>query len=399
MLIRRIINMSSPDSMNTSKGIEPQYHYTGPIKEEPLPEVPADSGSPMIMDQISPAAKLEPGQKTITAPPVDNPNAPIPTRKAVMLMAVRKVVQEAAVKADAARTAGNSGGDGGGGNNWLCFPNCVGALAIALMNLQITMSKSRKQEADNQLKLRTAIFACGMQNAELAKQLKDLAADKEWVKAVTSFLQVGVAMYQMGALTHTRGQVERKVYGANYEKEREWDKKSLADKKKDIADLESLPPPNEDPQLTKDIKAQKKKILDMEEVKLTESQDPNKQQDLAQTSKKVEKEKEKLSKMEKRREKQCDTRTQSATTDLELRCKAMNHLIEGFLSVYNNIITKLEGGLEKQKGINEAFQQYLSRLDDSSSKERDSATQMIDKIFQSLLQLSSEMKATLSTRG
>lgn len=390
--------MTPSDSVNTGKGVESQYQYHGPVEGQqesiPLTGVP-DSGSPMIMkDQIIQANHLDADNKKIIAPPIDNPNAPIPTRKAVKSMAVRKAIQEETIKEAANKLAG--GGDGG--NDWLKFPNSIGKLNIALIELQNNMSKTRFQEAKMKMQIEAEMFKLGMENAEFAKMLKDTAAQKELIKAVSSFVQAATHLYQIGNLAQERGRVQEQVFGKDNNKIVNFDDDSF----KNSVEFQNLP------QASKDIKIQEREIRKLENsegIKVTDKAAQNKKEldDLVKNKpevhKQIEEQKKKLQTMQEKQWRDFNDEYQKSTSINENKSRLLLGVTEGIVGVVSSFYTQHEGQLEKLRAINETLQQFWSKLDDSISKSKDDSAQLIDKIMQTMIQLNSEMKATLSTRG
>lgn len=404
------------DPLNADKVIGPNYQYTGPIEgksELPIGPIVPDSGSPMIMkDEIS-SAGLEPGQVKFTAPPVDNPNAPVPTKKAIRLMATRKAIQEEAIKGKdktqtessvtrnggnnllGAERMGNSGGPSGTGspnalggkgltaaggaggppsggevNPWLKFPNLTSKLNMALLDIATTQSKTRFTEAQILMVIGTALFKAGMENADLAKLLKDLAANKELMKAIGSFIQAGFALYQMGALAQARGKTREEVY----------DKKS---------------------QSSLDIAQQEKAVQKKLPQQLATESDKDFQKNLQQAKNTAEykKEAKELDRLKNAQHAEFEQRSQIATQLVDAKFRMYNSFTEGIMGVISSVMTKKEGDLEKQKAINDTFMQLASRLSDAAAKAKDDAGSQIDKILQQMAQQSSDMRVHASSRG
>lgn len=70
-------------------------------------------------------------------------------------------------------------------NPWLKYPNRIGALMVAMLELITIQSNSRFNEAQMQMNLNQGMFKLGLANADLAKKLRDMQADQEFMKAIS----------------------------------------------------------------------------------------------------------------------------------------------------------------------------------------------------------------------
>lgn len=152
------INLNkAPDSAYIPEGVDP-------LKSE----VPAVTYGRLSEDEISVADKKE---EEFKAPPpgspfLDQPDA-IGNQEEV----------EGALKA----------------NPWLNNPSVMAVLFLVMLDYQKNMSSQRFTEANMKIALSEMTYEIGMENADLAKKLKDLEADKQFLEAMGSFANAATA--------------------------------------------------------------------------------------------------------------------------------------------------------------------------------------------------------------
>lgn len=131
-------------------------------------EVPAVTYGRLSEDEISAAEKKEEDSK---APPAD-----LPTLSQANAIGDQEEV-DSALKA----------------NPWLNNPSVMAVLFLVMLDLQKSMSSQRFTEANMKINLSEMTYELGMENADLAKKLKDLEADKQFLEAMGSFANAATA--------------------------------------------------------------------------------------------------------------------------------------------------------------------------------------------------------------
>jgi hypothetical protein len=338
--------------MSDNKTVDSSYQYgytTPPPVEGELtpPPLPEEGGILMpIRDQLTSSQTTVRFSKT---PPVDNPQAPIPTPKAIQIAETKRAIaKEAKI------------------NEWLKNPSYLGLLFAKIWDYFNNLSKTRFSEAETRNLIEERAFSLRMDNAELSKQMRDLAADKEFIRACTQFINAGVSCYQLGGTIQARGKAASSL-DPNSEKARQ--ENPLVDKLH-------------------------QKREDVKEAKLPtgteESRQAQRDQALTQDSESKKKLESDLAKVEEEHRAELRTKTQEELDKTRLKGEIMKSLTEGVASVATALKTKEEGLVELEKGRNEALLEITNRLKEGTQKSYDSVQAQLDKILQQIVQTSSE---------
>jgi hypothetical protein len=233
------------DSVNTNKtefgyGYNPELVGKEGISESTSAEAPGSSTPTTIGDKIVSAGGKKAKVPQFPIPDRDNPQAPIPTLKARQIASVKQSIAEETAKkrsirgkigeltsreetgqvratgevraAGEARLAvGQLRGDTASTQGSEDLKNYAAMIMMILLTLADTQSQSRFNQLTLQRDLNALLFQMGMENAQLAAQIKEVAASKEMLMAVKQFVTAGVAIMQTGALIQERGKVTQEM--------------------------------------------------------------------------------------------------------------------------------------------------------------------------------------------
>lgn len=379
----------------TSKKVIPDTSgYTpsaAPVKGEGLvPEIaPEGRGELMpIRDQITPSES----SPTRQVRPPDAPELPIPSPKAINRAAAKK---EAADKAKAP-------------NPWMANPSHLSALFVVLFKIQDLASETRLTEAEVKMLIDKFAVQVGMENAELAKKIKDLSADKEMVRAVGSFINAGVAAYQLSGVVGAKAKAEAAKDAAVKDKIDD-QKNNIDTANKAMGDIRKTPEataagivnppmanPDTDQQAIAKLKAHGVALGvpgagDAVTAKATEYQKALDDRAKAETE---------INKLEHQGREEFRMALQHEGQMAQLKGDIIKGLVEGSIGVTTSLYTKEEAEKDKSKVINDALTQLLNKFGDSTGKAKDDLQSQHDKVLQLLVQMSSEtMKAHQLGRG
>jgi len=333
-----------------------QYQYIpGQIKETGgvVPLAP-EAGEPgLIRDELIPSAQAP--VKQAKAPPIDAPELVNPTPKARQIMAVKREIMEQAKK-----------------NPWMSNPSFLGAFLATMFELLKNLSTGRFLEAQKKLDLGTALFKLGMQNADIAKELKEMAASKEFAQAVNSFLSAGVNVIHAASMVKMKGEAEREAK-AN---------PAFGDK--------------EQTKITERIEANTQKKAQQDKIATDLVAGPTKEEisaakkQSAKFEKLIEEDQGKLDKLKYEQRSEMRESLRSKEQQYQAGAEAMKQTSQGAVQVYNGLVTLQEGDAEKKKAANETIIQMFNKVDDGVNKTKDDMQAQIDKITQQITQTSSE---------
>lgn len=347
---------------------EHHYEYTSPGKLEggemvgPV-AVPESEELPVIRDQLAPSAPRT--DKSYKVPPIDAPDLPQPTAKAVRIAEVKRAVKELVKK-----------------NPWIANPSYLGYLLAIMFDVQKTLSETRFNESQMKQVIESSIFSLGMENADFAKQLKELAANKEFAQAIGAFINAGINIYHAASVLKSKGRAEKEV-----DESTEIGKTPLADQKTKIQQLEdkkALAPVGTDVQGA-DVPATLKKLKAEQDMEF---------------DKQIKDEQGKLDKMSSERRETIREKIRTFEAYHQAGAEALKQTTTGAVSTYSGLMTLEEGKAEKLKGMNDALMQVFNKVDDGVNKAKDDLQSQLDKILQQISQTSSDMmKAHQIGRG
>jgi hypothetical protein len=344
------------------KKSEPQYQYdytSGQVQgADSIPEALAEGGAPLVRDQLAPSLAKP---KSAKMPPLDAPELPIPTPRGRERMAIKKEITEAAQK-----------------NVWISNPSYMGAFLAKFWDLLNTLRDTRFTEAQTDQMANKFLLELGRETANYAKELRDLASNKEFIRAMGSFASSAVSAVQIGATIGSKGKVlaEDKKSDLNTQ---------IQTKKSELKDLD---PATKNltgndanaPQAAQNLQAQ------------TTPDDATKKQ---MTEKRKE-----IAELEGEQRRTIQDNIRMENESIRQRGELFNHVIQGCTGVVSALYEKQAGGVEKAKTINETLSQLFSKLDDGAKKAKDDLQSQIDRIIQQLVQTSSEnTKSHLVSRG
>lgn len=98
-------------------------------------------------------------------------------------------------------------------NPWLSQSSHLASLAKVMYEIIALQSEIRLDEGQLDAQIRDMIFDMAIDNAEVAKTLKNKEAQEQFIQAATSFTSAGVSVAQGLKLTQNRGQAINKVDG------------------------------------------------------------------------------------------------------------------------------------------------------------------------------------------
>ena len=368
-----------------NKKIEPGYHYISPEVGEVEGAVgPAEAGKlAPIKDELMPIGPTAPAAKPGRIPVLDAPELPHPTEKALQTMArkgkvveqEKKIVNEkqALLQGGAKKLDEGEGGElgiktsdddekeelgikklGDGGREepgvkksdgegddkkfLTHYPNYTGVYFAILFEIQKMASVARHKESEIKQQLEAAMFSIGMENADLQKELKDLAASKEFTQAIGSFINAGAALYQASSLAKARGEADNRA---------------------------KIGPDGQPTDLQKKITAHEERITKLEEKANAKVFAGGSAEEIANAKKawiekKITPEKTKLEdakgKMRQEIREEMNFMMQSA----QAQAKAIEESTRGSVGVVSALFTLEEGSKEKTKSRNDALIQYLT---------------------------------------
>ena len=318
-------------------------------------------------------------------PPIDNSQAPIPTQKAIKITESKKKVSIETVLSDEEKKAlqANSGLSGGSSvNPWMANPNKMAAFYLAMYCYMSNLSKSRFNEAEMRRNMGSLIFDLGLENADLAKSLRDAEGNKELIGACTQLANAVSSFYQIGATVQERGAIAK-----------EYDSGGVHGEYGDLVKTAK-----------NELDAAKKNFEDALKVSATETSKmegviAKNKQNLATEQSNLDKAQIKLNEATQRKSQAIQEAERQASTRHEILSRGVSSLIESTAGFLKADITFKQANIEKEKAMNEAMIQYFTKLDETMNRSLDNAINNIAQILEKIAQISSETKVSLSSRG
>jgi NAD(P)-dependent dehydrogenase (short-subunit alcohol dehydrogenase family) len=372
--------------MSDIKKIEPEHHYIPSRPEEAgevvAPIAPSESEELGPKDQMIPSA---PGSinKSVKTPQLDAPELDHPSAKAQKKIAVKREVVEKEKKVvneqQALQEAGMQKMNVEENKNlYAKYPNYLATYFAILFEIQQTTSTSRYDEAQRKMQGEREMFSLGIENADLIKESKDLAAAKELTQAIGAFVNAGAAIYQAASLAKARGEAENQA------------RKNPDGTKTDL-------------QTKIELHDNKIKALETEKSKLAAATDASPQvliNNHKALDEKIAVAQKDLGSAKEEFRREVSTNLRHLTETAQSTSEVMKQTANGVVGVVNALYTLQEGTVEKEKARNEALIQVFRSLTEGSSKSKEDLKSEGDKLFQQITQLSSANVKTLQvSRG
>ncbi len=178
--------------------------------------------------------------------------------------------------------------------------------------------------------LNDQMYKLGLENAELAKKIKDLEAHQTLAQGLMAFLQGGVALYQLAHIPEIKNQLIK------------------------------------DSSLGPQIEQQQKKI-----EALRTSVPAGDAESKALRDAQIKSEKEILADLRHKGEKEILQQFDFKNQELQLRAKVLESFSNGIINLVIALDKQSQGSIEKQKALNEALIQSFVKLEESLSKNKD----------------------------
>ena len=386
---------------------QPSYGYTPKGKIEggkSVGEVPLETkGDLAPVDQLAPSPKMN---RPVKTPQIDAPELPIPTPKALRLASTKResmqstIVKEGTMKTDAMHSE-NQGSivKAIEQNPWLKNKNLLGALLQVSFEVLNNIRDAQFNETEMKRNVEEKMFSLGMENADLAKAMKDKAAVKEFVRAGTSFVNAAIGIIQFGVTSATSNKAEKEMKGKIDVQETKVknleNQKALVDtpQKADALFLQdtntyinnntdprtNAPPLPNDPNLPKRADPKYDPLSYDADINL---------------------EKKKLNNLKVKETANVYKLREEYSTQVRTGFDAVNKVFSGGSDIWTGILTKQEGVMEKDKARNETMIQMFNKLSDSINKSKDDFQSQFDKTTQQLIQMIADInKAHMLGRG
>ena len=357
-----------PDGVNNKVESDYHYEYTGPQEAkgaEETSEVPFEGGlKTPFKDQLAKSPGSTQPPKT---PPIDAPELPIPTLKAVRVASVKREIAQ-----NAAKNTSKTGSSPIETNSWMAHPSWMVAFMNKNMDLVSLVSQTRYEESQRkqQAELHMAIF--GIETANVSKEEKLAQASKEKLAALGHALGAGTACIQLVSTPGARGKAQERT------------------KKSEIGKLKT----DEKNILTK--MEQDKGLMAADgtatTLKLEDLTDPADQAKIADQRKKV-------AKLEKEERSEFSRNLQEETTKLDLTKRIFDGSANGAIEIAKSMVSEYESTLAKQRGLNDVLLQSLTRTNDGNNKAKDDDLSTINKIYDQMKQTSEQNQRTFQLKG
>lgn len=262
-------------------------------------------------------------------------------------------------------------------NPWMANPSFMAAVTIAIFTIMRNSSENKMVESTLKRELDAKIFELGKENAEAAKVLKELAANKEFIRAASSLISAGVAGLNYAANVAAPAAAQRRVdnefNGPN-------GKITLQEKKIQSMELEA-----------RGVIVNDSNLADFDNQMQKPITDKTKLDDIAR-------EKNTLATLQTQKTDTYSRYLQQEQSLVQNRGEMMKSGIDSTTSILTGLITLKEGDEERNKAIRDALLQSLNKTTESLNKsDPNQYNKTADELNQTRSSISSGTR--LSSRG
>lgn len=259
-------------------------------------------------------------------------------------------------------------------NEWLKYPNRMGALYSATIDYVNVLGAARNFDAQAKIKIDTETFNLGMASAELAKSIRESESKKEMLNACKSFASGGIALYQGYSMVKERQKIQDRV-----DNDPEGTKPQIKQAEERVRAAEKKTP--------NQVSEEEKKLSATDKA------------DLAEQQKELHAARKQLNDAKAAYRQEYHNELRIWTEQNEVKTRALNSFVEGSFGVLVAMETQVMGQKEKEKAINDTMVQYWNGIRENLTKDKEDAMAQIDRVFQMTEQYSSATQVHLSSGG